>query len=322
MKISSLILITFYAFIFSPLINAQDTHVHTRSVKDSKTTIVETDLMYLINTPQQFMQLGLVARYPNERLDKPPKKIDLIIWSFSREAMYRESKGPALKVNTDGEAWSVSPQAYLVFKGETKNGQDIFWGEKRPDLGQPSPLPETTLVRAGEGITGLFMEQVFFELKPDQLIKIAGAKKVELQMGMTRLEFTEAHMNTIRDFNSRLAPGTAQPPTDMNATQAAPASKRKSVEPIDIGVVNGKAISLPRPEYPSMARAARAAGTVNVLVTIDEMGKVIAARAISGHPLLRDAAEAAAKEARFKPTIFSGQPVKVTGIIFYNFVAQ
>jgi TonB family protein len=90
--------------------------------------------------------------------------------------------------------------------------------------------------------------------------------------------------------------------------------------PISGGVLNGKAISLPKPPYPAIARSARASGTVTVQVTVDESGKVISARAITGHPLLQQAAVQAAYNAKFSPTQLSGQPVKVTGIITYNFV--
>jgi periplasmic protein TonB len=86
--------------------------------------------------------------------------------------------------------------------------------------------------------------------------------------------------------------------------------------------LNGKAISLPRPAYPAIARAARASGTVTVQVTIDESGKVISARAVGGHPLLQQSAVQAAYGARFSPTKLAGEPVKVTGVITYNFVAQ
>ncbi|MFS8087085.1 MAG: TonB family protein [Acidobacteriota bacterium] len=57
-------------------------------------------------------------------------------------------------------------------------------------------------------------------------------------------------------------------------------------------------------------------------MTVDEEGKVISAHALSGHPLLQAAAIAAARQARFSPTKLSGQPVKVTGVLIYNFVAQ
>jgi periplasmic protein TonB len=92
--------------------------------------------------------------------------------------------------------------------------------------------------------------------------------------------------------------------------------------PISGGVLNGKAISLPKPAYPPIARAAHAAGTVVVQVLIDENGNVVSAHAVSGHPLLQGAAVGAARQAKFSPTKLSGQPVKVTGVIQYNFVSQ
>lgn len=92
-------------------------------------------------------------------------------------------------------------------------------------------------------------------------------------------------------------------------------------KPIRGGVLNGKSISLPIPEYPPAARAIRASGTVNVEVTISEEGKVISATAVSGHPLLQLSAEKAATAAKFSPTRLEGKPVKVTGIIVYNFAS-
>ncbi len=86
------------------------------------------------------------------------------------------------------------------------------------------------------------------------------------------------------------------------------------------GVLNGKATSLPLPEYPAAAKAVKAAGAVSVQIVIDESGNVVSAQAVSGHPLLRAAAEAAALGAGFSPTLLSGEPVKVAGVLMYNFV--
>lgn len=85
------------------------------------------------------------------------------------------------------------------------------------------------------------------------------------------------------------------------------------------GVLNGKALSKPVPEYPKVAVAARADGVVEVQILIDEEGKVIAAQARSGHPLLQASAVKAAREARFSQTLLSGKPVFVTGIVTYKF---
>jgi Ca-activated chloride channel family protein len=85
------------------------------------------------------------------------------------------------------------------------------------------------------------------------------------------------------------------------------------------GVLNGKAISKPQPAYPPIAKAARAQGTVTVQVVVDKSGQVVSAHAVSGHPLLQQAAVAAARQARFSPTLLAGQPVRVSGVVTYNF---
>jgi TonB family protein len=87
------------------------------------------------------------------------------------------------------------------------------------------------------------------------------------------------------------------------------------------GVLNGKAISLPKPAYPPAAAAVRAEGAVSVQLTVDQNGSVVSAKAVSGHPLLRAAAEEAAWSAKFSPTMVDGNPVSITGVITYNFVA-
>lgn len=109
-------------------------------------------------------------------------------------------------------------------------------------------------------------------------------------------------------------PSPTVPPPEVNA------SPRPVPKHISGGILNGKAISLPKPHYPAAARAERASGAVTVQVLIDEQGTVISATAVSGHALLRDVAVEAAQAARFAPTLLSGQPVKVSGVITYNFV--
>jgi protein TonB len=84
-------------------------------------------------------------------------------------------------------------------------------------------------------------------------------------------------------------------------------------------VLNSRAIKLPKPLFPETARRMRVSGVVNVAVTIDESGKVIAAQATSGHMLLREAAVQAARQAVFTPTILHDKPVQVAGVIIYNF---
>lgn len=101
-----------------------------------------------------------------------------------------------------------------------------------------------------------------------------------------------------------------------------PAATPKAAPTRSFGVVNSIATNLVKPAYPAPARAVRAEGAVSVQVTIDETGSVVSASVVSGHPLLRQAALQAAKSSKFTPTYLSKQPVKVTGVIVYNFKAQ
>ena len=87
-------------------------------------------------------------------------------------------------------------------------------------------------------------------------------------------------------------------------------------------VLTSKIVNLPKPMYPIMAKQIRAQGPVNVQILVDENGNVISAHAVNGHPALIRAAEDAAKRARFTPTMLNNQPVKVQGVITYNFVLQ
>ena len=103
--------------------------------------------------------------------------------------------------------------------------------------------------------------------------------------------------------------------TELNLFQK---HDKSPINPLDI--LNGKAIDLPKPEYPRDARSLRLSGIVVIQVEIDEKGKVLSAKDIcQGPPYLTEASIAAAQKARFSPTLVYGQPVKVKGVIQYNF---
>ena len=113
---------------------------------------------------------------------------------------------------------------------------------------------------------------------------------------------------------------SAQPGPLVRADDDLPPPPRKApVRPISGGVLNGRAVSLPTPAYPDAARRMQTVGTVVVEVVIDVNGRVISAKATSGPTVLREAAERAALQARFTPALLTGQPVKMSGTINYNF---
>jgi TonB family protein len=94
----------------------------------------------------------------------------------------------------------------------------------------------------------------------------------------------------------------------------------RTAPPMQGGVLNGLALRLPKPEYPAEARFAGVSGTVVVQVTISEEGRVVRACAVHGHQLFWNVTERAAYAAQFAPTKLSGKPVRVTGVITYNFI--
>jgi protein TonB len=133
------------------------------------------------------------------------------------------------------------------------------------------------------------------------------------------------------DYNPPGPAGGPGNPSSTGSRQVVPSRPVEIEEPppapdppkvpkvISKGVITGQAISLPQPAYPQLARQARIQGVVSVQVLIDEQGRVISATPVSGHTMLTAAAQRAAMQARFRPTLLSEQPVKVSGVITYDF---
>ena len=92
-----------------------------------------------------------------------------------------------------------------------------------------------------------------------------------------------------------------------------------TAKPVEFGVLNPKAVTLPKPAYTEEHKRVKARGKVTVRVVIDENGKVTSAQAVDGPLPLREAAEAAARQAVFTPFTEGGIVVKATGVLTYDF---
>lgn len=92
---------------------------------------------------------------------------------------------------------------------------------------------------------------------------------------------------------------------------------------INVGVVNKKALSLPKPQIANLNHPKHfrinEEQIVAVQIVIDESGKVINSNAIFGHALLRQASEFAARQAKFAPTLIESGPLKLKALIIYKF---
>lgn len=150
------------------------------------------------------------------------------------------------------------------------------------------------------------------------------SKQSAAQMTTTPVVKTSVPVNdksTASSSEQAKSAGQSEKPAESKTVdgQATKPVAKPLLKPVSGGVLNGKALSLPVPVYPLTARSARQSGVVVVEVVIDSNGKVISARAVSGPVLLQQPAVQAAYQARFSPTVLSGQPVKVVGTINYNF---
>jgi len=110
--------------------------------------------------------------------------------------------------------------------------------------------------------------------------------------------------------------------TPSSTPRPTPSSTPPGNRPVNAGVLNGRAINLPKPAYPPIAKQVRAAGQVAVQVAIDELGNVTSAKATSGHLLLRAPAEAAARQSKINPVKVGNKSVQATGILLYTFINQ
>jgi TonB family protein len=116
-------------------------------------------------------------------------------------------------------------------------------------------------------------------------------------------------------------PPTQSKPQPQENASASQSSVAEEAAPMEGGILNARALSMPAPKYPAEAKRSGESGQVQVKVLVDETGKVISAEAVFGPESLRAAAVEAAKQARFAPTKNKGVPVKVSGILFYEFKA-
>jgi hypothetical protein len=89
----------------------------------------------------------------------------------------------------------------------------------------------------------------------------------------------------------RVLPDTTAPPPPPVDASKQPKKDDQSPLRLPSTVLQGKALDRRTPAYPRMAMVAHVEGPVSVEVVISPEGRVEVARAVSGHPLLKPAAD-------------------------------
>jgi TonB family protein len=197
----------------------------------------------------------------------------------------------------------------FIFQERTANLALKRGMEQRTDLPLDERIEKTVYLRPGLNLNDDEVAKLIEDIKK------VGANPVVV---LTEEEYTKKFgwvFEPITKNSSSSAPKTI-------GDGAVNGKARRAPRTIEGGVLNGKALSLPKPSYPSSARPLHLSGTVLVKVLIDESGKVVSARAVSGHPVFRNAAVKAAFAASFAPSTLAGQAVRVRGVIQYTFVGE
>lgn len=88
---------------------------------------------------------------------------------------------------------------------------------------------------------------------------------------------------------------------------------------ISSGVAEGNLVNKVEPQYPQMAKVAHVQGDVVLQALISKNGAIENLRAVSGHPILIQAAMEAVKQWRYKPYLLNGEPVEVETTITVKF---
>lgn len=99
-----------------------------------------------------------------------------------------------------------------------------------------------------------------------------------------------------------------------------PEIKVEPVEPVDLGELAGRAVSLVKPEYTTEARQAKTTGEVKLALELDETGRVTSVTRLTVLPNgLTERAIDAARKSTFRPATRDGKPFRGMGTITYNF---
>jgi TonB family protein len=262
-----------------------------------------------LNTVESKMDERMRIESMTMKVDQTGKEIT--VGTFTKRAVPTDGSGGGMNRGGGGQG-GVTPQA-LTYSLEGK--------ETKAEVGGGRMAGTATLTASMESDGKLNLSSTRNIDTQMGAMTITVKETWELADGGKTLKITRTTESPRGTQNSELV-FTKTDAASLNGIGAGAVDKDIPATPKSIsgGVLNSKATSLVKPAYPEAARAVKAGGAVNVQVTIDEQGNVISATAVSGHPLLRAASEEAALASKFSPTLLSGQPAKVTGIIVYNFV--
>src|SRR6266849_3560541 len=274
----------------------------------------QTNLSAKANSLQPAAPSGNESDRLRDGLQGPVRRIrtEVVKLSTASGKTVEDGKRVVLETAEYDLKGSKTQNQYFPIAGSTLTGREVY---KYDDKGN---ISEMTLVNAD----GSLVSKEVYKYESDSLgnwVKMTTSVAAAVPLPTSSLDKLKLSAAQPAPADLRGAAVDMNKKAVVVSDNAPPPAPRPLLKPVSGGVLNGMALALPPPSYPDTARRMRQSGMVQVEVVVDENGKVISARALSGPGTLREVAVEAAYRARFSPTKLSGQPVKVTGQINYNF---
>lgn len=181
----------------------QTPHLKTAYDKESNRTQVLANTLYLVNTPEQFIQLQLGGVIWGRQPLFPAEEVVLEFYSFGSTAKYKDLKSRRLTVVLDGKELQLGTLEYQSMSGE-KAGK---------------ALP--TVAKVGGKLN---LERLTIHLAAEQIGLLGRGTRVELRIADTAIPMDDVHMGILREFASYV-----MPPADV---MPAPGSGVEAIEPV------------------------------------------------------------------------------------------
>jgi protein TonB len=173
----------------------------------------------------------------------------------------------------------------------------------RPAASAPVPVPQSPTVETAENTdsklsTTAPVVRPFTPEAPSQRLRPARPSDLPDAPGLAQNEQIAV-----------VLPGANMAPPSAPAVLPAPPATAVAPK-IGGHIQQAQVISRTNPDYPLAARQARVQGSVVVAATVGTDGRIKSAKAVSGPPLLQNAAAAAVKQWTYKPAVLNGSPVE------------
>ena len=200
----------------------QESHVERRYVKSTNLTLVNSDSLYVINMPTQFMRLEFSARYASQGPPtRPPDKITLLFQSYTTAPRYQKDESHRLAVKADEEVLDFGLMSYAGFR-ET-GGKDAYMADEKARLGISSPLPPVALVRTANQGQPLTLESMSaVDVPLSRLTKLARASQLVMKIGDTVFALTPNQLGVLREFAAAVTPAGGAAAADAAPRADAP----------------------------------------------------------------------------------------------------